>query len=211
MKIKLYLIFALLVFLCGNTIAFSRNPSIPNQEDSSKIIKLDTLQQAQQKHEKMISDSIINADIRNHSAKKATLYSTALPGLGQAYNKKYWKIPIVYAGFGAMTYFFTINNSRYLKFKKALTLRYDNDPTTVDNYEGEYNDQSLIEYQDYYRRNRDLSVIGFALFYVLNIVDASVDANLYYFDVSDDLSLQWSPALLPAASFASGISLKLKF
>ncbi len=157
-------------------------------------------------------DSAKSAEVRSHSAKKATLYSTMLPGLGQAYNKKFWKIPIVYAGFGAMTYFFTINNSRYNKYKEALIIRNDGDESTVDAYATQYpNQQALLEYKDYYRRNRDLSVIGFALFYVLNIVDANVDANLYYFDVSDDLSLHWSPCVLPGATFASGINLKLKF
>ncbi len=157
-------------------------------------------------------DSSKSAKVQSHSPRKATLYSTMLPGLGQAYNKKYWKIPIVYAGFGAMTYFFTSNNSRYNKFKKALILRSDGDESTVDEYAKQYpNQQSLIDYKDYYRRNRDLSVIGFALFYVLNIVDANVDANLFYFDVSDDLSFQVSPTLLQGASFASGLSLKIKF
>lgn len=135
-----------------------------------------------------------------------------LPGLGQAYNNKYWKIPVIYAGFGAMSYFFTINNSRYLKYKKALILRNDDDETTIDDYATQYpNQQTLIEYKDYYRRNRDLSVIGFALFYVLNIVDANVDANLFYFDVSDDLSMEWMPVAIPSSTFASGIGIKLKF
>ena len=211
MKILHKFLLVLLLFLTGELAAFAKNSKLEASIDSLKNNPTDTLISLQEKKAKTTADSLKNADIRNHSARKAALFSTVVPGLGQAYNKKYWKIPVVYAGFGAMAYLFSINNSSYNKFKKALIQRYDGDSTTIDNYQGQYNDQSLIEYQDYYRRNRDLSVIGFALFYVLNIVDASVDANLYYFDVSDDLSLQWSPLIMPSASFASGISLKLKF
>ena len=147
--------------------------------------------------------------IRRHNPLYAALFSMALPGLGQAYNKKYWKIPIVYVGFGAMIYLFERNNTKYNSFKTALIQRTNGDtdiylkqiPTT----------QGLSEYKDYYRRNRDLSVIGFALIYILNVVDANVDANLFYFDVSDDLSLQWSPIINPSYSYATGVSLKLKF
>ena len=111
-----------------------------------------------------------------------------------------------------MSYFFVRNNNNYKKFKQALILRSDGDESTIDQFATRYpNQQSLVDYKDYYRRNRDLSVIGFALFYVLNIVDANVDANLYYFDVSDDLSLQWSPAVFPSSTFTSGVSFMLKF
>ena len=155
------------------------------------------------------SDSLKYTITHSHSARKATIYSAIAPGLGQAYNKKYWKIPVVYVGFGAMIYLFERNNTKYNSFKTALIQRTNGDtdiylkqiPTT----------QGLIEYKDYYRRNRDLSVIGFALIYILNVVDANVDANLFYFDVSDDLSLQWSPIINPSYSYATGVSLKFKF
>jgi Family of unknown function (DUF5683) len=207
--------FIFLTFSCLllNSLGFSQNPYSSIQQDSSHINTTgDTLKSKESNLAVATLDTSKTKEIRDHSARKATLFSTALPGLGQAYNKKYWKIPIVYAGFGAMAYFFTINNSRYLKFKNALIIRNDGDESTIDKYATQYpNQQTLIEYKDYYQRNRDLSIIGFALFYVLNIVDANVDANLYYFDVSDDLSFQWSPILIPSASMASGISLKMKF
>ncbi len=207
-------IFCLLCFLLfGYVFSFAQNPYTHIEGDSTvEKANFDTVKINNASAPAIKLDSTKTAELHAHSPRKATLYSTILPGLGQAYNKKYWKIPIVYGGFGAMAYFFTSNNAKYNKFKKALILRSDGDETTVDAYATQYpNQQSLIDYKDYYRRNRDLSVIGFALFYILNIVDANVDANLYYFDVSDDLSLQWNPAVIPGATFASGISLRLKF
>jgi hypothetical protein len=193
--------------------SYAQNPYSGLKTDSLKTVSsFDTANTNKLAASAVNLDSAKTADIRSHSAKKASIYSAVLPGLGQAYNKKYWKIPIVYAGFGVMTYLFSINNSRFNKYKTALIVRNDGDESTVDEFATQYpNQQALIEFKDYYRRNRDFSAIGFALFYVLNIVDANVDANLYYFDVSDDLTFQWSPAFIPAATFASGLSFKLKF
>src|SRR6187551_3251968 len=67
-----------------------------------------------------------------HSPKKATIYSAVLPGLGQAYNKKYWKIPIIYAGLGTSAYFFSFNHKEYSKTRKALAARLDENPETID-------------------------------------------------------------------------------
>jgi hypothetical protein len=144
-----------------------------------------------------------------HSPKKATIYSAILPGLGQAYNKKYWKIPIIYAGFGTIGYFISWNNGFYSTYKLAYSDLTDDDPTT-----DSYNDLEATQYydlddptdfnnfksglskqQDYYRRNRDLLIIGMVAFYGLNIIDASVDAHLFDFDISEDLTLNWQPAV----------------
>ncbi|HRH62332.1 MAG TPA: DUF5683 domain-containing protein [Bacteroidia bacterium] len=213
MKKLFHTSFAFIFFLLGSHQLFAQSSPVLEQ-DTSKISKeqLTTVKSENVSNIGANSDTIKSTILKKHSARKATLFSTVLPGLGQAYNAKYWKIPVVYAGFGAMSYLFTINNSRYLKYKKALILRNDDDESTIDDYATQYpNQQTLIEYKDYYRRNRDLSVIGFALFYVLNIVDANVDANLFYFDVSDDLSMQWMPVTFPSATFASGIGISLKF
>ncbi len=145
-----------------------------------------------------------------HSPKKATLYSAVLPGLGQAYNRKYWKIPLIYGGFGAFGYFIGWNNKNYVTSKKAYSDLSDSDPATQ-SYMGlkqivyyDLNSASdvanlkkgLISSQDYFRRNRDLLVIVTAAFYGLNLIDASVDAHFYNFDISDDLTLEWKPAIL---------------
>lgn len=144
-----------------------------------------------------------------HSPKKAVLYSALLPGLGQAYNKKYWKIPIIYAGFGTIGYFIGWNNGFYGTYKQAYSdltdgnddtrsyeeldayQYYDLDnPTDYDNFK-----TGLSKQSDYYRRNRDLLIIGIAGFYGLNIIDASVDAHLFDFDISEDLTMNWQPSM----------------
>jgi hypothetical protein len=145
-----------------------------------------------------------------HSPKKATLYSAILPGLGQAYNKKYWKIPLIYIGFGAIGYFIDWNNDYYQLNKRAYEHLTDDNPATDDFMKIEavkYYDlenpthfenfkDGLEKRQDYYRRNRDLLIISFVGFYGLNIIDASVDAHLFNFDISDDLTLKWQPSML---------------
>lgn len=153
---------------------------------------------------------IVSQDEEIHSPKKATIYSAILPGLGQAYNKKYWKIPLIYIGFGAIVYFIDWNNDNYQLNKVAYqhftdTIPETNDylklkgiegwdlesPTSRDNFK-----TALTKRQDYYRRNRDLLFISMIGFYGLNIIDASVDAHLFNFDISDDLTFNWQPSML---------------
>lgn len=151
---------------------------------------------------------------KSHSPKKAALFSTVLPGLGQAYNKKYWKIPVIYAGFGTLVYFINSNQTKYAQYRDAYKFRIDNDPATLDNYIGKYTDDNLNTLQNYYHRYRDLSVIGAGLLYVLNIVDASVDAHLFTFNVDDDLSFHIQPTLINIAKanqYTTGFSLNIKF
>ncbi|MGQ0829554.1 MAG: DUF5683 domain-containing protein [Bacteroidota bacterium] len=152
--------------------------------------------------------------IRSHSPRKAALFSTVLPGLGQAYNKKYWKIPVIYGGFAALGYFINSNQTKYVRYRDAYKYRIDNDPATVDDYEGKYTDDNLNTLQQYYHRYRDLSVIGAALLYIINIVDASVDAHMFTFDVDDNLSFNIRPTSIYTASvnrYTSGLSLSIKF
>ncbi len=151
--------------------------------------------------------------ISSHSPKKAALFSTALPGLGQGYNKKYWKIPVIYAGFAGLAYSYSINQTKFKTYRNAYKYRIDSDPNTTDAYVGVYTDENLNTLQKYYHRYRDLSVIGMAALYVLNIVDASVDAHLFKFDVSDNLTMNIAPTFINTSSntFTSGIGLKIKF
>jgi len=142
-----------------------------------------------------ISDTIKVKAVKTHSPTKATLFSVALPGLGQVYNKKYWKVPIVYAGIGVSMYFAVSNHQSFNKFKSAYAIRVDGDDNTVDQYDGVLSDTSLEANMDYYQRNRDLSYIVAGLFYVLNIVDAAVDAHLFNFPKNDNLSFNLQPSL----------------
>ena len=122
------------------------------------------------------------------SPSKAAFYSAILPGLGQAYNKKYWKIPLVYAAIGTGIYFYVDNNKKYNQYRSAYKRRLAG--FTDDEFQGIVADNdALIDAQKFYQKNRDLSLLLTVVAYVLNIVDANVDAHLLQFNVSDDLSL----------------------
>lgn len=119
--------------------------------------------------------------------------SLTLPGLGQCYNKKYWKVPIIYAGFAGLTYGVIFNSTEFSRFKNAYRFRVDDNPATIDEFDGRVSDAELLSNVDFYRRNRDLCYIGIGLLYVMNLIDAAVDAHLYNFDVSDNLSMRVQP------------------
>jgi len=159
-------------------------------------------QEENNKKEQAKTETPANADsIKPHSPKKAALYSAALPGLGQAYNKKYWKIPIIYAGFGTLVYFIDNNNTEYNKFKAAYSYVISEDTGEppneyVERYES--NSEKLRKIKDFYRRNLELSYILSGALYILNILDATVDAHFFHFDVDKDLSLEVSPYIRPA-------------
>ncbi|HCY43096.1 MAG TPA: hypothetical protein DHV48_17475 [Prolixibacteraceae bacterium] len=140
-----------------------------------------------------------------HSPRKATIYSAVLPGLGQIYNRKYWKVPLVYGGFATLGYFINFNNEEYVKLRQAYSDIIDTDPNTNSFVKlvtdpkrlepdriGQLT-ESLRKGKDYWRRNRDLVVIGTVVFYAVNIIDASVDAHFFNFDISDDLTINWVP------------------
>lgn len=163
--------------------------------------------------------SVDTVNYKMHSAHKATLYSMILPGLGQGYNKKYWKIPIIYAGFGVFTYFIIFNNNEYNEWNDAYIYALENPdgdvPPINDYYEKySYNPDILRDQKDYYRRNRDLTYILTGLWYLLNVVDAAVDAHLMTWEVDEDLSIRVEPELYqPVYGFkpGGGIRLSLKF
>jgi len=124
--------------------------------------------------------------------KKAMLYSIVLPGLGQAYNKSWWKIPVIYAGLGTCAYFAITNGKQYNNFHNALI---DLGNHKVDQLNSIYLAGDLVNGENYYKRYRDLSYIAAAFVYLLNIVDANVDAQLHNFDVSDNISFRFTPQL----------------
>lgn len=133
-----------------------------------------------------------------HSIRRATIFSSVLPGLGQAYNKKYWKIPIIYAGFGVMTYFIIYNTSEFKEYEEAYVYTANGETYPIDNdYVGRYTLDQLQSGMDTYRKYRDLSYIITGLWYVFNILDAHVDAHFIDYDISDDLTLMWQPYFKP--------------
>lgn len=124
-----------------------------------------------------------------HSVKKAVIFSAVLPGLGQVYNRKYWKVPIIYVAIGGSLYFAFEQRQLYQQYKTAYVERLQGIPNEFD----DRSDQWLLTNMETARRNRDLLFILSGLLYTMNIIDAAVDAHLFYFDVSDNLSIHFSP------------------
>ncbi len=146
---------------------------------------------------------LLDAPEEIHSPRKATLYSTFVPGWGQAYNKKIWKIPIIYAGFAGLIYAANWNNTELKRFKTA----YNDYP---DNEFGEaFEQDQIIDYIDYYRRNRDLSFIGMVALWGINIIDANVDAHFFNYNISRDLSVRLVPVYKNNFKYAPEFGLKL--
>ena len=160
---KLFYIF-ILFFLYGNQAFSQQIADVIVAKDSTKLEEIDPLRPS-----------------------KAAFYSAIVPGLGQAYNKKYWKIPLVYGAIGTSLYFYIDSNKKYHSYRDAYKRRLEG--YTDDQYQ--YLDNSrLIAAQRFYQRNRDLSLLVSVGFYILNIVDANVDAHLMQFNVNDKLSFQ---------------------
>lgn len=159
-----------------------------------------------------------------HNPKKATIMSACLPGLGQIYNRKWWKVPIIYAGIGAIGYKSLSNHREYISCLNAY--KYKSDP---EGYSGpltqhekdlaeRYGKEQLQAYKESYRHDFELYTIILAAWYGLNIIDACVDGHLYNYDISDDLSFSIDPMLstergfYPNAPLAqAGLSFKLTF
>jgi hypothetical protein len=161
---------------------------------------------------------------------RATMLALTLPGLGQIYNRKYWKVPIVYAGFGGLVYSIGYNSALYTKYMKAfqdftdlipetdsyLELLDSADPRDYDPvlYPESYNASYYAHYQermllqiDYNRKYRDLSYIGIALWYMVTVLDANVDASLFNYDISDNLALVVAPVQIPSSATGLGVNI----
>lgn len=151
-----------------------------------------------------------------HSPRKAAIRSAILPGLGQIYNKKYWKLPLVYGALGTCGGIFAYNIKWYKKTRFAYAVLYNKDSASFDKVDPKLrflvtNNRldDLRYYRNAYRRDVDYSALFFLIAWGLNVVDATVDAHLKSFDVSPDLSLQIKPGYSELAS-TGGISLVLK-
>ena len=135
----------------------------------------------------LISNTICAQNETHDIIQKSTFMSTICPGLGQAYNKKYWKIPVIYSALGGALYYYVNNNSKYDQYQSSYMAEIDSNPNTIN--DSGYSAANLITLQDAYRNQRDLAGLMFVLIYCLNIIDASVDAHLTYYNLNDNLSL----------------------
>ena len=199
------IIFSFIFILCFITAKIyaqdsANNKLAPNKDSAVKINKIDT------------------AKKKVYSPRVAAIRSAILPGLGQIYNKKYWKLPIVYGAMGASGGIFLFNLGQYKATRFAYKVKYNMRVNHTDS--ASFNDirsdlqplseESLRFYRNQYRRDIDYSAIVFVLLWGLNIVDATVDAHLKSFDVSPDLSLKIKPGYSDFAK-TNGLSLVLTF
>jgi len=167
---------------------------------------------------------------------KATMMAVSFPGLGQIYNRKYWKIPVVYIGFGALIYGAGFYSKNYITYVKAYQDFTDNIPQTnsylkvispsVDQSTYDpvvypktysptlysYYKDGMLRLVDYYKRNRDLMYIGIGAWYLVSILDANVDASLFNYDVSNNLNITFVPMqmTLPGGFLGAGFGVDLK-
>jgi len=149
---------------------------------------------------------------------KAAMLSAVLPGLGQAYNNQYWKIPLIYGGGMIIGHYIHYNDVLFNEFRNALIAVKDNNPNTTNPY-SQFSDTSLQRNRDAFHKNRDMLILVGAAFYLLNIVDAHVSAHLHEFEVNDNLALKVSPTIQttpvlsqssPVFSRTLGVSLSLR-
>jgi len=184
---------------------------------------------SQQKDSLALADSISKAPTtvilvdtggkKKHSPKKAAIRSAILPGLGQVYNKKYWKVPIVWTAIGIPIGTFIYNKKWYNETKTAAemiatgdTANYKDrvDPKLYIFFESPENINILLNYRNDFRRAMDYSILFVLLFWGLNVLDATVDAHLKDFDVSENLSLKIKPNILQGNQIA-GLTFTLSF
>ncbi len=151
---------------------------------------------------------------RRHSPAIATIASAVIPGLGQIYNQKYWKVPIIYGTFGTLWYLFNYHNNQYAKFKEALA-NYGS-PGPYYYYDQTKSKVELEWYKEQHQRLREIMVISMIGAYVLTIMDASVDAFLYDYDVSDNLAFRIEPTIIQPFAYKPlsptvGLQFRIKF
>lgn len=192
------MIFVLLLFL------LLANPTASAQEGPAYPVK---------QNKEARNDSVPE---KSHSITRAAVYSAVLPGLGQAYNRKYWKIPIIYAGFGVIGYFIWSNTQEFNQYKEAYVYTANGETYEIDNpLVGRYNLTQLKDGMDYYKRNRDLSYIIGGVWYIANVLEAYVDAHFFDYDISEDLTMRVSPSAVSVPAIArepvAGLKITLKF
>jgi len=175
------------------------------QEVDTDSLRLDTVEvKKKRKQRKRDRKETVQVPIDPLRPSKAAFYSAVLPGLGQAYNKRYWKVPIVWGALGAGVYLIKFNDDRYDSFRDAFKRRragftddefYDLNGSGIVPGSPDFSDEALQDAQIRAQRDRDLSILVTVILYVLNIIDANVDAHLQQFNVNENLSMNLRPYL----------------
>lgn len=190
---KHFSILSLLLFLAF--ASYSQEEDIPEEKE------MDSITNALSTDVLVMDDSLTvikRKAINPLAPSKAAFYSAVLPGLGQIYNKRYWKTPIVWGALGGSVYAYTWNNDNYKRFRTAFKRRQAG--FTDDEFNGEglfplLDDGDLENQQERFQRDRDLWLVLSIVIYSLNIIDANVDAHLKQFNIDNDLSLDFEPFL----------------
>jgi len=199
----------LLFFLCLHSSLAQEE----QQKDSLRTQSEDALKQDLKKKGVVVDDAVLKKldEINPLAPSKAAFYSAVIPGLGQVYNKRYWKVPIVYGAIGAGIYLYDFNNDQYNRFRDAFKRRRAG--FTDDEFVG-ISDTVLETQQERLQRSRDLALVITIALYALNIVDANVDAHLKQYNIDDNLSMDMHPYLdlNPVTNDPNyGIALVIKF
>jgi hypothetical protein len=198
MKLKILLGLIFLCFLTQVDALSQVSGNLSRNSDSSKV---------QVKKVPAVKDSARLAI--EAMPRRAAMRSLMLPGLGQIYNKRWWKVPLVYGGFIGIGLVFEFNNRNYQAQFREL-----NPQKTQNPLYSAYTNEGIIQIKDSYRRDRDLSVLAGLGFYAVTIIDAYVDAKFFRFDISDELSLRIQPSMdqvpVYASAFPTVVGLKLK-
>jgi hypothetical protein len=163
--------------------------SFPDDNFSFKEASKKQQRKEEKEEEKILDPEMIHA-------RRATLWGI-IPGGGQIYNRRWWKLPIVYGVLGAAGWFVVNSATEMKRYNTALDLRLENLP---DEFAGFLSDQQVVANRNFYRRNLQLGAVGFTALWGLSIVDAVVDAHLKTYDISDDLSLKFKPSVLTVAN-----------
>ena len=192
----------IILFFLVATAAFA-------QEADTTAVQKDSVLLSEKKSGIVVKDTVLDNKPYNPLApSKAAFYSAVVPGLGQAYNKRYWKIPIVYAGMATGVYFYLKNDDDYNRFRDAYKRRLAG--FEDDEFQG-ISTNRLIDAQRNAKKNKDYSVIAVVLVYMLNIIDANVDAHLQQYNVSEDLSVSPNFQVNPINTQANyGLSFRIK-
>lgn len=216
---KLPVIYGAMGGFIGGAVAFNSNYK-SNGKSSAKNWRNAMIAGAALTYYGSLLDGVISyKSIEKPLPARASLYSALLPGLGQAYNGDYWKIPIFYGGLAISGYCWAFNQKQFKRYKNM----YIESVALGDEYKGALSLDNMIWYRDKFRRYRDYSIIATILVYALNIVDANVFAHFNNFDISDDISFNVEPAVIePANNYAPpamsnyygqalGLKMNLKF
>tara|TARA_R110002012_G_scaffold321191_3_gene548001 strand:+ start:53614 stop:54285 length:672 start_codon:yes stop_codon:yes gene_type:complete len=218
----------IILFFCLGFIAtlFSQEEEKQEIPEIKVEQQQDSIQSNLKKEAVIVADTVFTKkrEINPLAPAKAGFYSAILPGLGQAYNKKYWKIPIVLGALGTSIYAYDFNNKNYKRTRTAFKRRqagftddefYDRPPLSDTPLTSpEFSTAALQDAQERYQRDRDLMLLVTIGLYALNIIDANVDAHLKQFNIDDDLSIDFKPFLdynEVTASPNYGMALTIKF